>query len=711
MRSISSAIVVSVMALTHLQMGRAKRARPSEERLSSPVRYNDTEALKDDVEATDSKRPRMRKGISYENIITTPRRSPSAPQISPNSHSDRTRVGLRGRTKVNYDMRFHPADKILRPNYPATKAACQTSEGSESDTAADEDPGEDHDDEAKERSQSPSSSPKCEVKGPEHRSTRTGRQVKVANYDMKHHPMDDVLRPKAAARRSVRFSGLPSSPQRKFTKAETTTKSTPASSPIATFDNPFTKSIPEDWYQLSDFDRRLYQLQDAAPLGSMILPLRWPEVVKQLIEENLLSSEQLGACGGYVALQTRYEDVRVAVKASFGPTVPDEPKTTGELIWMRAEDFDVFDSPSGKKYWRHKHDSFVAKGTHEKSKIDLSHFSEEGTEGKAPINAAKFEDLPAPALEGIVEEQISLPEADDTLMQTMRNEISATVQNFMSEDEVDQLISRHDEIRFRPIDYIASGPFVNASNPASTSSDDHDLPLSPNAPPGVKRAALRLRKTKRAQEKLKMQSMAEKKLKEQHSLHKDIERSSKTTKPALKTPPRYQFSGVIVEKSRPSLGEVSSSITSQALPKTKTIDKKRTQLRDQFRVHEDQPDHCPLSEGQTFAYPESPGTDLPKENLTEDMLDNTANNVQSSPIVATHGRPQLAATHPSYMSHTPSPTTSASAPSTYQTILGSPNTTIPALPPPTYPADPTVTMFTPINRGRPRPVVSDFYSH
>lgn len=692
-------------------MGKVKRARLSDERPSSPARYNDTEAVKDDVEATDSKRPRMRKGLSYENIITTPRRSPSAAQAPPTSYSDRTREGLRGRTKVNYDMRFHPADKILRPNYPATKAACQTSEGSESDTAADEDSSKDHDDEAEERSRSPSSSPKREVKGPEHRSTRTGRQVKVANYDMKHHPMDDVLRPKAAAKRSVRFSGMPDSYQSQSFKAKTSTRTTAESSPTTTFDNPFTKSLPKNWHQLSEFDRRLYQLQDAAPLGSKILSLRWPQVVKHLIEEKLLSNEQLGACGGYAALQARYEDVRVAVRASFGPVVHDEPKTNGDLIWMHAEDFDVFDFPSGKKYWRHKRDSFVAKEIDEKSKVDyLNHSSKEDSTKQAPTTAAKSAYLPVPASEGTVEEQVSLPEADDTLLQTMRSDIFASVQTFMGEDEVDELISRHGEDYSRPIDSDPSSQAINAGTPASTSSDDDNLPLPPNAPPGVKRAALRLRKTKRAQEKQKMQSIADKKPKELHSLHKDVERSSTTNNPGCKTTPRYQFSGVVIENSRPSSGEASSLIDTQAPSRAETVDKRRTQPREQFRVHEDRPSHSLLNEEETFAYPESPGTDLPKENLTEEMLNNNIYNVPSSSIAASHDRPQLATMHLSYMSHTPSPTIPASAPPSYHTILGSPNTTILALPLSTYPTDPTATVFTPINRGRPRPVASDFYS-
>lgn len=708
-------------------MGKSKRARLSKERSSLPVHYDDPKAVKDDVEGTDSKRPRLRKGLSYNNVITSSRRSPSAPEASPTSHSHRTREGLRGRTKVNYDMRFHPADKILRPNYPATRAARQTSEGSESDSAADEDPSEDHDDEAEQKSQIPSSSPKREAEGLEHRSTRTGRQVKVANYDIKHHPMDDVLRPKAAAKRSVRFSGLASSSQSKSNKAETNTRTTPGSSPTATFDNPFTKPVLGDWHQLGDFDRRLYQLQDAAPLGSKILPLRWPEVVKRLIEEDLLSNEQLGACGGYAALQARYEDVRLSVRDSFGAIMEEEPKTKGELKWMHAEDFSVFDLPSGQKYWRHKRDSFVAKQTDEDSKID----------GNASTAAAKSRSLPISEWEGTAEEQVSLPEADDTLMQNMRNDISASIQTFMSEDEVDELISRHERHRYRddmttntsedepnrltnqqsrqkvdavhskPIDAYSSSQAIKSDAPASTSSDDDNLSLSPNAPPGVRRAALRLRKTKRAQETQRKQSVAENELKGPHSLQMNVEKSLKTAKPNNELTPRYQFLGVVVNKSRLSSGKPSSSTNTQL--SSKTVDKRRIQPRKQFQVHEDRSSQTPLNEEQTFACPRSPGTDVPKENLTEELLSH--NNVQSAPIAASHDRLHRATMDRSYMSHTPSPTTPTSAPPSYQTILGSPNTTIPALPRPTYPTDPTVTVFTPINRGRPRPVASDFFSH
>ena len=35
------------------------------------------------------------------------------------------------------------------------------------------------------------------------KSTRSGRKVKQANYDMKHHPMDTVVKPRTAAKRAA----------------------------------------------------------------------------------------------------------------------------------------------------------------------------------------------------------------------------------------------------------------------------------------------------------------------------------------------------------------------------------------------------------------------------------------------------------------------------------------------------------------------------
>lgn len=323
----------------------------------------------------------------------------------------RAREALRSRTQVNYDMRFHPADMVLRPNYPATKAArrgsgCQSVADENEDNKASED-SENSTDEDEEDLEPPTTSTK-QVHSVERYSTRSGRQVKVPDYDMKHHPMDDILRPKATAKRSVRFSRMPSSPT---STCKTVERNLPDLN--SSFDNPFTKPITGDLQQLSDFDRRLHQLQGAIPTALKVLPLRWPNVVKKLIEEGLLSKGQLGACGGYAALKARYEQIREAVKE--GNSVQDEPT--------------------------------------------------------------------------VVDDQLALPEPEENLMQVLRNDVSMGIQRLMSEDEIDDLITQQE---------------IETSNAPVATSDDssrpetEDLPLSSNAPLGVRRAALRLRETKQA---------------------------------------------------------------------------------------------------------------------------------------------------------------------------------------------------------------------
>ena len=84
-------------------------------------------------------------------------------------------------------------DTVLRPNHKATKLALRhqrryTSE--DGDSSSNED-----DIVIVDTEQKAATSPEIQS------STRSGRRVGVANYDMKHHPMDTVLRPRAAAKR------------------------------------------------------------------------------------------------------------------------------------------------------------------------------------------------------------------------------------------------------------------------------------------------------------------------------------------------------------------------------------------------------------------------------------------------------------------------------------------------------------------------------
>ena len=759
-------------ALTCPQMGKkSAKARPNEKRSSSPAEdEEDTQHSINDAERSTPKRPKMQRELSYDNLITTPKKSGAfkppltAETPSPTPHAHGTRGTLRGRPRVNYDMRFHPADKVLRPNHAATKAAQQADQDSqENDSEVDDDvvvlPSEDEDRVAEGATEALKSTVKHEVpEAVHHRSTRSGRQVRAANYDMKHHPMDDTLRPKAAAKRSVRFKGLPASPTPSPSTPKTTKKSKTVnrkseSSPTPTYDDPFTKPLSGDWSQLNDFDGRIYQLQRGAPLESDVLPLKWSKVVKTLIGEELLSKEQLGACGGHAALKARYEEVRIAVRESFGVAAEDEPMNNDQLEWMQVEDVRVFDLRGGEKYWKHKRDSIVTREIEDVNDLEAAEHSEgyrttreeldEDSAVQSPTAAAKSEVLSDRASEVTTEDPVMLPDPEASLMASLRNDISASIESFMSQDEVEELISQQES---RKKDGVIAGlsndnpddKEDDTDEPASSQSDD--LQFSPTVPPGVQRAARRLQHTKRTQEKEKKRLIEEEKKKqEQQNLLK---------KPESVIASRYELAGVVVSNKK----SVSAAIT-PPLPKPEAVNKKRTQPGTMFKVHEDQPGQTLIIKKHIAAYPKSPGTDLPKENIDEETRNNDA---LSSPVADSHHRLQRAMMHEFSISDMSSPMVATNAPARlYQSLFGSPNTpallppfaplvdpvspaartvarpqrlpslgtsnppagrsyshntTTPTLPVSSYPTNPTVTVFPSAHRRRPRPVAGDFMS-
>jgi hypothetical protein len=84
---------------------------------------------------------------------------------------------------------------------------------------------------------------------------------------MKHHPMDDMLRPKAAAKRSVRFRR---SSETYLNGTMVDKENPPAAkenSPAAKdVENPFNRPIRAEWEDFEPFDRRIYVLQKGAPV-------------------------------------------------------------------------------------------------------------------------------------------------------------------------------------------------------------------------------------------------------------------------------------------------------------------------------------------------------------------------------------------------------------------------------------------------------------
>lgn len=196
---------------------------------------------------------------------------------------------------------------------------------------------------------------------------RTSEPDEKKVYDMKYHPMDDVLKPKSRKRSSTWLNVvlLPST-------------SSPSPPSEIQAENPFTKSIPADWVNLEHFDRRVYLLQQGAPLHGNTLPLRWPQVVKSLVREGFFTEENFRAFGGIKTLTSRYETVRSGVEKFFRA----DPEIIDKRDWpvMHMEDMKVFEIGTDTKYWSNPRDSLVSPKSTKIMKKDASAANDDGVE-------------------------------------------------------------------------------------------------------------------------------------------------------------------------------------------------------------------------------------------------------------------------------------------------------------------------------------------
>lgn len=231
---------------------------------------------------------------------------------------------------------------------------------------------------------SPSPTPKT------HPTTRANvNGTRNVDYDMKHHPMDLAMRPKAAAKRAAVKSSTASTTdigsnklllsggsKSKTMALKTTTsksverkpaaKNIPAKRELSTL---LDKPLAYAWSDLAPIDRRIFCLQAGAPAGGKTLPFKWPRLADQLDQEGLLTKVQLKACGGAKALLERYELVRLHVQGLFGAA--DEATDRTDFNILYAEGFDVYDLVGSKTAYVHPRDRDpVAEHTAKKSKVD-----------------------------------------------------------------------------------------------------------------------------------------------------------------------------------------------------------------------------------------------------------------------------------------------------------------------------------------------------
>ena len=245
------------------------------------------------------------------------------------------------------------------------------------------------------RNASPSPTPKMR---PTTRADIEG--IKSVDYDMKHHPMDDTMRPKASAKRTALKSttrstidkasvkGSVSGGSKKTTTSRSIGRKIPAKQDLSTL---LDKPLADTWSDLTPFDRRIYHLQTGALTSAKTLPFKWPQLANQLDQEGLLTKAQLTACGGVEALVERYELVRLHVQKIF--SAADEPTDRADFKVLYAEGFDVYDLVGSKAEYVHARDRDVAvKHTAKKAKVDHT----EGAEADAQMDSGIAEGIEGP---------------------------------------------------------------------------------------------------------------------------------------------------------------------------------------------------------------------------------------------------------------------------------------------------------------------------
>lgn len=221
---------------------------------------------------------------------------------------------------------------------------------------------------AKNRKRKASPSPTPKTRATTRADVEGARNV---DYDMKHHPMDDIIRPKAAAKRAAVKSSSPGTIRKgsnshsgsdgsksktaplkttssRSTERKTTGNVTPAKHDLSTL---LDKPLADAWSALTPLDRRIFRLQNGAPANGKTLPFKWPQLADQLDQEGLVTRAQLQACGGIEALAERYELVRLHVQDLFGAA--DEATDRAEFKTKYAEGFDVYDLVGSRAEYVH----------------------------------------------------------------------------------------------------------------------------------------------------------------------------------------------------------------------------------------------------------------------------------------------------------------------------------------------------------------------
>ncbi|KAL8938831.1 MAG: hypothetical protein Q9211_003020 [Gyalolechia sp. 1 TL-2023] len=330
---------------------------------------------------------------------------------------------------MNYDMKYHPMDDILRPAASAARKAAHGLDTRRSSTASDsttfvedaQDP--DRTDDGASLKPSPEI-PQTHVSLlepfasllrrpiPPRSGSPSARRITRAEvhgerpvlYDMRHHPMDVVIRPAAAKRVYEKYSSVsestssgtilrvarppntaeeklehseaskdssvsPSAPDdaegldgTRFSQRPITTAEVPIITPGASFtltQDTTRKPATSLWKSLSDSERLMFLFQKGAPVDSSTLPVSWDDQARalQALFGIDASTSATAVRSQVAAIRNQYAGLHRRLQEDFG--ADPEPSKMEDWTLHYAEDFGVYDLEVGDKYFQYRGDGVV----------------------------------------------------------------------------------------------------------------------------------------------------------------------------------------------------------------------------------------------------------------------------------------------------------------------------------------------------------------
>lgn len=422
------------------------------------------------------------------------------------------------------------------------------------------------------------------------RSTRTSTGEKL--YDMRHHPMDNTLRPGVVAKRSeFRLRTVSIDPQRDKPKTISPTKSEseertslkllrdptpdPSANPVlqspAPSHNESINEGPVDWDKIDDMHRKVYLLQRGAPVNGNTLPMKWGEVKQILFDEGYhVTLDDLNSREHTERLKAGYESVRIGVEAFFGA----KPEKSNKKDWtlLRTEGFDIYDKKRGSKYWRHFEESIVRPSL-------VSH----KVTGNPFMGLATADDALSSEVEGMPPENAQKDEP--SFFNTLLDETLDGRREPLSQDGMQETWDAASLL----LDHISEQPDVNPKM---------HLRGERNQSSSCKQFS-----TNRPFTKTDTSTLPTEKANTTHPIP-----NIQTIQNAPNNPPliRYQIP--------PSQPPPTLKSPTAARPSKKR--KRKPIPNPEISIYEDLPSRTPLVKRLASTNPASPGTDIPKENIS-----------------------------------------------------------------------------------------------